>query len=500
MDAPDKLSSDDSVLLGEMVKNFPYFQTAHLLYTKSLHNQNSIHYNNQLKLTAAYATSRKRLHELITKKTIVEDSKETAKTENSIIEHLVKEETVAAKPVITTFAVAESIEPPINNELVPLAEKSITEITNNSTDSIAPEIKAELDEVIVEKTIIETPVIAGVEAAELPVKNEIIIPVEETTIEINNIIEEPILSEITVVENEVEAEKTIIEYRGSDIVEASELPVKTEVVTPVTETVPPANSIVPATILIEITEALKEAVAEKTLIEAPVSISVDSAQLPIQNTAQEESAIAIPEKRSQELEKNYLHEAAIASVEIDLANTPLHAEEASPLIVEETNFVLNTPDILQEVEKTEERVHIEKEQEENDFNVAETHTFGEWLKHLPTSEKVTEQGTAKIVKEKPKTETTGLKKSKNDLIDKFLKEEPRIKPRAEFFSPANVAKQSVAEDITFVSETLAKIYLLQENYNKAIEAYENLRLKYPEKRLYFATQIKKIRKLIHPTN
>jgi hypothetical protein len=83
------------------------------------------------------------------------------------------------------------------------------------------------------------------------------------------------------------------------------------------------------------------------------------------------------------------------------------------------------------------------------------------------------------------------------LIEKFIKSEPKISPKkVEFYSPVNVAKQSVEFDEDLVSEPLASIFEKQGYFDKAIKAYEKLSLKYPEKRAYFATRIEKIHEII----
>lgn len=97
--------------------------------------------------------------------------------------------------------------------------------------------------------------------------------------------------------------------------------------------------------------------------------------------------------------------------------------------------------------------------------------------------------------------TTGLKpnkkskpKSNLDLIDDFLSEAAQgtTPKRAEFFNPQKAASKSTEQDFTVVSETLASIYVQQEKYELAKQAYEALSLKYPEKSVYFAARLKEI--------
>ncbi|NQT77370.1 MAG: hypothetical protein HQ565_06625 [Bacteroidetes bacterium] len=83
--------------------------------------------------------------------------------------------------------------------------------------------------------------------------------------------------------------------------------------------------------------------------------------------------------------------------------------------------------------------------------------------------------------------------SKEELIDKFIREQPSIsRLKADFFDPVKMAKSSLEEKDDIVSETLAQIHAQQGNTDKAIEIYRKLSLKYPEKSSYFAAQIKKI--------
>ena len=71
------------------------------------------------------------------------------------------------------------------------------------------------------------------------------------------------------------------------------------------------------------------------------------------------------------------------------------------------------------------------------------------------------------------------------------------KPKKEFFSPVKKAKESLDENKMPVSETLAQVFALQGNINKAILVYEQLILIFPEKKSFFATQIRNLKRKLN---
>jgi hypothetical protein len=90
------------------------------------------------------------------------------------------------------------------------------------------------------------------------------------------------------------------------------------------------------------------------------------------------------------------------------------------------------------------------------------------------------------------------KQLQSDLINRFIITNPRIEAKKE---KSNLPVEDISlnhggEERGFVTETLAKIYVNQGYYSKAIDIYEKLSLKFPEKNSYFASQIEKVKEYL----
>nr|WP_159024213.1 hypothetical protein [Formosa sp. L2A11] len=146
-----------------------------------------------------------------------------------------------------------------------------------------------------------------------------------------------------------------------------------------------------------------------------------------------------------------------------------------------------------------------------DFNGNETHSFNEWLK-LTSFEQIDRsvpKPTPSLKEEEeleaenilPKTEekivnaTSPEQAKKFALIDKFISTNPKIDPKRSSGVSQNLAESHLLQPESLMTETLARIYVEQKNYKKAIQSYNILSLKYPEKSGFFADRIKAVKQI-----
>ncbi|RTY90937.1 tetratricopeptide repeat protein [Flavobacterium sp. GT3R68] len=157
-------------------------------------------------------------------------------------------------------------------------------------------------------------------------------------------------------------------------------------------------------------------------------------------------------------------------------------KESSPIDIQETENAGNAV-----VEIAEEKLEIGKPL---NFSKEEKHSFQEWLQ-LSKMQPIERDNT--VIKDEPVTEMDLEKKKKTDLIDKFIESSPKIPPVKQDSVLKVMFEQSNEDKSYLMTETLARVYLEQKKYQKAIQAYEILILKYPEKISFFADRISDIR-------
>ncbi|MDC1266207.1 hypothetical protein N8009_05370 [Flavobacteriaceae bacterium] len=126
------------------------------------------------------------------------------------------------------------------------------------------------------------------------------------------------------------------------------------------------------------------------------------------------------------------------------------------------------------------------------FDKTETFSFSEWLSL--TQKKPIDRS------ESAEYEEESNRDKKFALIDAFISNKPKLKPLDKHSKLVNIAEDSIFETEDLMTETLARIYVEQKNYDKAIQSYRILSLKYPEKSSLFADQIQAIKVLQEKNN
>ncbi len=121
-----------------------------------------------------------------------------------------------------------------------------------------------------------------------------------------------------------------------------------------------------------------------------------------------------------------------------------------------------------------------------EFTKNEKHSFSEWLQLTQKKPIQREVGS------EPKTLD---KKKKFELLDKFIESNPKIVPKEESITQVDISYSVKIDKTELMTETLAKVYLEQKKFKKAIQAYKILSLKYPEKSGFFADRINAVKKL-----
>lgn len=160
----------------------------------------------------------------------------------------------------------------------------------------------------------------------------------------------------------------------------------------------------------------------------------------------------------------------------------LQKEKQAAEITEIDNSIEETPEIEIKPETIEEVETGPDLNETEDLSHKEL-TFSEWLS---------------VSKVQPETKPPPTEKEiKFQLIDDFIEKSPKISPaskKEENFVPVFKSDEN-PEYSDLMTETLARIYMQQKKYDKAVRAYKILKLKYPEKSEDFAQKISEIENL-----
>jgi len=563
MNKPDAITEKQAEALGSVLNEFPYFQSARALRLKGLYDQNSFKYNYALKVTAAHTADRSVLFDFITSESFTSiqseyyDQKLKDLLEIKVFDsEVVSFEEVNKTPEVRIDPIEQSILKSIKEATTVVFEVPSKEEENTFSEPIKTDEESTIEPVneepiviLSEEEILDTfKEVTEVEAAteeavnEQPIgilnEEEIFNSFQEVT-KVEEKEEEPVIEETIITPSEEEILNT---FKKVDEVEITEPVIEEEILSTFEEVTTAdieeetAEPIVNESIITPSEEEILNTFKEVTEVEEKSADPVISQ--PIVRTTFFDEVVddEIPEVHVDPIEESIL-------VSIKEASTVTFEEEKTteePVAVEE-QLEIETPEVelLQienpaaEVPEVETPENV-KEAQENleigkpiDFSVSEKHSFQEWLQlaraepidrstEAPKEEvreveeeldkEPEEQKELEIVEKKTieaieVVDAEEEKKKKAEIIDRFIETNPKISPiKPTMSNPPVQFNINEEENSYLMTETLARVYLEQKKYTKAIQAYEILILKYPEKISFFADRISDIKILQQNNN
>ncbi len=190
---------------------------------------------------------------------------------------------------------------------------------------------------------------------------------------------------------------------------------------------------------------------------------------------------AVKELKPENFDKTLSH-AAIATYDRELLYEFIENQFNNTAATNMNNLPEQVASALEKNQKQVEKSgHIENSQGEgNQTELPKSLRFYEWATYLKTNQ--TRKKDSNI-------------DDKFELIDSFLAKQQKIIPDKNYVNKEDLSEKSWIVSDELMTETLAKVFVKQKKYDKALEAYQILGLKYPEKNSFFANRIKEIKKL-----
>ena len=577
---PSLLDNDSLPEIKAMLDEFPYFQSAWVLYIKNLHAIKDIRYESKLKTACAYISDRKHLHDIlkgayipaiapvqpknlvaqpdeITEDNATVQAQFIASQEEATISHsedkseeiaIVQPQNIMAQPeeILEESTIVQT------QNLASQQEDIADDTTSVQAQFIASQPEKEIaDTEIQQTTTYTTPseqditqdITTEAEAnADNNVQTQGLAPQEEAIVQPQNIVAqqeeihedttqfiasqpetpaspepdkpESLADRILRQAEEMRRAKAAAAAVAYTENQNSESPVETQCIASQPEDIPEDTPIVQTQ---DLASQQDENAENPAIVQAQFIASQPEEDPEEIATAQPQNIVAQPEEiledtpivQTQNLASQQEENAenpAIVQAQFIASQPEENSEEIAT--VQTQNFA------SQEITPAQIKALLEKQLHDIGINANITFSGNSaniQFENIATDEKPEEnQPEQPIAENESSTEITTaptieeqIEKRKNDrnkkanLIDKFIESKARIVPKKDYHSDNKLSTESIIEDEELFTEQLAKIYIKQGHLEKALETYEKLYLKYPEKNIYFATRIEYVKRLMN---